>query len=367
MDEGAFVLDYFLPAGTSLTDTDAVARKIEAVLRDDPRGRHLLAPHRRRARARRRHRGQPRRHHGAPEAARASGSASAEEVIAEARATRRSARSPRRASSSCRCSRTSSTISPGTPRPLEIKLFGADYARALRAKAQEVAERVEGVPGLVDLYARLRGRRARAAAAPRRRRRRPPRAHGRGGHRRTSTSRCTARSPRSSAAPTAPSACACATPTPSASTESSSNSCRSCRPRAEAHDLGRCRRRASSARRRRAFCCARTFARRSIVTADHEGRDLGSVVGDVQDRLRGLALPEGYTTELGGQYRAQQETFRDLARVLGLRAPRRARRAAGAVPPRADGPRRAGLRPAGRRRRPRHAGRRPACRSTPRR
>ena len=26
MDEGAFVLDYFLPAGTSLNETDAVAR-----------------------------------------------------------------------------------------------------------------------------------------------------------------------------------------------------------------------------------------------------------------------------------------------------------------------------------------------------
>ncbi|HEX4351938.1 MAG TPA: efflux RND transporter permease subunit, partial [Polyangiales bacterium] len=32
MDEGAFVLDYFLPAGTSLTDTDHAARKIEQVL-----------------------------------------------------------------------------------------------------------------------------------------------------------------------------------------------------------------------------------------------------------------------------------------------------------------------------------------------
>jgi multidrug efflux pump subunit AcrB len=52
-----------------------------------------------------------------------------------------------------------------------------------------------------------------------------------------------------------------------------------------------------------------------VVTADHESRDLGSVAGDVQDRLRGLVLPEGYTSELGGQYRAQQETFRDLARV----------------------------------------------------
>ena len=36
MDEGAFVLDYFLPAGTSLDDTDAVARKIEAVLTSIP-------------------------------------------------------------------------------------------------------------------------------------------------------------------------------------------------------------------------------------------------------------------------------------------------------------------------------------------
>jgi multidrug efflux pump subunit AcrB len=36
MDEGAFVLDYFLPAGTSLGDTDAGARKIEAILSATP-------------------------------------------------------------------------------------------------------------------------------------------------------------------------------------------------------------------------------------------------------------------------------------------------------------------------------------------
>src|SRR5207302_2814978 len=36
MDEGAFVLDYFLPAGTSLTETDAVARRIESVLSSTP-------------------------------------------------------------------------------------------------------------------------------------------------------------------------------------------------------------------------------------------------------------------------------------------------------------------------------------------
>ena len=36
MDEGAFVLDYFLPAGTSLHDTDEAARKIEAILAATP-------------------------------------------------------------------------------------------------------------------------------------------------------------------------------------------------------------------------------------------------------------------------------------------------------------------------------------------
>src|SRR5262249_24430087 len=55
-----------------------------------------------------------------------------------------------------------------------------------------------------------------------------------------------------------------------------------------------------------------------IVTADREERDLGSVARDVGQRLRGLSLPEGYSVELGGQYRAQQETFGALARVLAF-------------------------------------------------
>ena len=65
MDEGAFVLDYFLPSGTTLEDTDAAARKIEAVLKRTPGGRHVFAPDRRGAGPRRRHPGQPGRHHGA--------------------------------------------------------------------------------------------------------------------------------------------------------------------------------------------------------------------------------------------------------------------------------------------------------------
>ena len=36
MDEGAFILDYFMPAGTSLTKTDEVARRIDKILSETP-------------------------------------------------------------------------------------------------------------------------------------------------------------------------------------------------------------------------------------------------------------------------------------------------------------------------------------------
>ena len=36
MDEGAFVLDYNMPVGTSLSQTDKVLRRVEKVLLDTP-------------------------------------------------------------------------------------------------------------------------------------------------------------------------------------------------------------------------------------------------------------------------------------------------------------------------------------------
>jgi multidrug efflux pump subunit AcrB len=55
-----------------------------------------------------------------------------------------------------------------------------------------------------------------------------------------------------------------------------------------------------------------------IVTADHEHRDLGSVMREVRQRLRGLPLPPGYRLEFGGQYEGQQETFAGLLLVMGF-------------------------------------------------
>ena len=58
--------------------------------------------------------------------------------------------------------------------------------------------------------------------------------------------------------------------------------------------------------------------RRIIVSANIAGRDLGSVVADVRAQVdTGVALPEGYRVEYGGQFEAEEEAERLL---LGLGA-----------------------------------------------
>lgn len=52
------------------------------------------------------------------------------------------------------------------------------------------------------------------------------------------------------------------------------------------------------------------------VTARLEGRDLGSGMKEVQQRLQTLHLPEGYRIEYGGLYASQQQSFMELAIVL---------------------------------------------------
>jgi CzcA family heavy metal efflux pump len=54
------------------------------------------------------------------------------------------------------------------------------------------------------------------------------------------------------------------------------------------------------------------------LTARLENRDLGSTVKDVQNVMSGVTLPLGCTYEIGGQYESQQATFHDLLSVLGL-------------------------------------------------
>ncbi len=54
------------------------------------------------------------------------------------------------------------------------------------------------------------------------------------------------------------------------------------------------------------------------VTGRVEGRSLGSVMRDVQNRLSSLSLPAAVRLEVGGQYASQQQSFRELLLVLAL-------------------------------------------------
>ncbi|MEO5762463.1 MAG: efflux RND transporter permease subunit [Vicinamibacteria bacterium] len=56
----------------------------------------------------------------------------------------------------------------------------------------------------------------------------------------------------------------------------------------------------------------------ALATADIEGSDIGGLATEVSHRLAGLALPPGYRIDLGGQAESQKAAFTQLLSVLGL-------------------------------------------------
>lgn len=60
--------------------------------------------------------------------------------------------------------------------------------------------------------------------------------------------------------------------------------------------------------------------RRIQVTMNVEGRDIGSVVSDIEKGLSGLRLPSGYFVSYGGGYERQQELAGQLAGVFAVSA-----------------------------------------------
>jgi CzcA family heavy metal efflux pump len=312
MDEGAFVLDYFLPAGTSLTDTDAVARKIEEVLRHTPevetysrrtgaelgpatatmvsRGDLMVRLRPRHQRAR-----------------------SAEQVIAEVRAE--VARTvPEARTEFVQVLQDVLNDLAGTPRPIEIKIFGDDYA-VLRRLSGEVVARIKDVPGLVDLYPGFEDE------SPELRFRIDPAQAARFGRTAADIAADLETSLRGTIAgtfrrpdrpinirvrfpdevrfdPQRVAALALAwSPTGAVPVTAAAPIQRGAVPTQLTRE---------------------NLRRVVIVTADHEDRDLGAVVRDARVRLAGLALPEGYHLELGGQYEGQQQTLRELGVVLAF-------------------------------------------------
>jgi CzcA family heavy metal efflux pump len=149
MDEGAFVIDYFLPAGTSLATTESAAQGLEQELRATPEvhtfsrrlGAELgpvtatelnrgdimvsLVPSGERER-------------------------SSDDIIADLRG-RFKAKYPEVRVEFVQVLQDVLNDLSGSPRPLEVKVLGADYAK-LHEIADDLYGRIKDMPGLVDLY-----------------------------------------------------------------------------------------------------------------------------------------------------------------------------------------------------------------------
>ena len=147
MDEGAFVLDYTMPVGTSLSETDKNCRKIEAILAQTPgvasfsrrTGEELgffateqftgdflvgLNPFKEREQT--------------------------SEEIVEAIRERIGKEIPQIAVEFVQVMQDTLNDLSGAPAPLEAKIFGSDY-RTIQGLAKQVATVMEATPGIVDV------------------------------------------------------------------------------------------------------------------------------------------------------------------------------------------------------------------------
>jgi CzcA family heavy metal efflux pump len=312
MDEGAFVLDYFLPAGTSLDDTDAVVRKIEKILHETPE----VQTYSRRTGAEL-----------GPAAAtlvnrgdlmvrlkpRSERIKSADDVIDDVR-QRVGKEVPEARTEFVQVLQDVLNDLAGTPRPIEIKLFGDDYD-LLRKKAEEVAERVKDVPGLVDLYPGFEG------DAPELRFRINPAEAARLGKTASDVASDLDTALHGQVAslirrPDRPIGVRVRYPD---DVRFDPNQVLNLPILAGPQGVVPISAVATAERESSPTELLRENLRPVvIVTADHEKRDIGSVMKDVRARLRGLVLPVGYRMEFGGQYEGQQETFRNLALVMAF-------------------------------------------------
>jgi multidrug efflux pump subunit AcrB len=313
MDEGAFVLDYFLPAGTSLTTTEVYARDLEAELRATPEVRTFsrrlgaeLGP----VAATELNRGDIM----VSLVAASDRRRSAEEVIGDVRA-RLEAKYPEVRVEFVQVLQDILNDLAGNPRPIELKVFGPEYAE-LHRLADDVSDKIRGVEGLVDLYS------GEERAAPQLRYvvRRDPIA-------------------RLGTTPDAVSA-QLSTALLGAKVGSIRRFDRLIGVRARYPDSVRfqtervLRMPFSAGDKTTLFddvaeavsdttpslLLHEALQPMVAVTADRETRDLGSVADEVETIARGVSLPKGYRFVMGGQAQSQRDTVRQLATVGGFGA-----------------------------------------------
>ena len=309
-DEGAFVIDYFAPTGTSLTDTDLAARQIEQILRATPE----VASYSRRTGAQLNTTAVTLINHGdILVRLRAGKRRSADAVIAAVRnQIEHSVPSVR--TEFVQVLQDMLNDLSGTPRPVELKIFGPDYTE-LEKLAHEVADRLRTVRGAVDIYDGFE----RPAAQ-------------RGVHLDRGAIARLGLLPEDVAREVS-----------AALLGASAGTMR--RPDQLDRLIGIRARYPDAVRfapdklgdQPISFGTSGQIPLRAvakltsdeaptvllheglqpvvIVTADHEGRDLGSVMKDTRAKLRSLHLPVGYTIEFAGQYASQQEASGNLATV----------------------------------------------------
>ncbi len=147
MDEGAFVIDYTLPVGSSLAETDAACRRIERVLQNVP---EVRAFSRRTGAELGFFATEP--HTGdflVGLVSRAARKRTSEQVVAQVR-ERLEREVPQAEVSFVQVLQDTINDLAGNPAPIEVRAFGPAYPE-LQAAARRMADALEGVPGIVDV------------------------------------------------------------------------------------------------------------------------------------------------------------------------------------------------------------------------
>jgi CzcA family heavy metal efflux pump len=311
-DEGAFVLDYFTPPGTSLAETDRILKGVEKMLEETPEiesysrrtglqlGLSITEPNTgdflvklKEDRER-----------------------STEEVIEDLRHQIETTEpSLSRVEFPSILSDLIGDLT-SSPEPIEIKLFSEDTA-ALHKKAEEVAGAIEKIPGIVDVFDGV------TVSGPAVTFRIDPQRASQLGVNATDVASAVA------TAMTGDSASSIlqqgrlitvrVTLPPSA--KQSLDTLKALQVRSPAKDaLFRLDQVADIEYNKGETEIERDGLRTTIaVTARLEGTDLGSAINTIKARLaKEVKLPPGMTIEYGGLYREQQSSFRELLLALGL-------------------------------------------------
>ena len=325
MDEGAFVLDYNMPVGTSLAQTDKVMRRVEAVLLRDARHLRLHPPDRGRARA-----SSPPSRTPATSSSASSRPASAGPTneIFDALREELKAEVPELETEFVPLVQDQINDLAGVDSPIEVKVFGPDFAM-LRELAEQVGKIVEKVDGVVDVNAHVYLGNP-DIVDPARQRPDGPGRPDRAGHRGSAQRRALRPGgqhgpragpddqdprPLSRPGPVRP-----RPPGPAADQPGDRDAAATggASPAAAAGigfvPLGQL----ATIRTVRSPNELWRENQQPVITvsAELEKRDLGSVNRELQDKLAELKFPPGYRWELAGSYRAQQESFASLLTVL---------------------------------------------------